>query len=92
MKKINLKQLKQWDKVEINWLDAVKNTGGWSSLDDFNWKSHYNAMPHNIIGYYINECVDGITVCHAYAVDNNYSFDGAFTIPKGCILGIKKLK
>lgn len=89
MKKI---KLKQWDKIEINWIDSIENTSGWTRPVDFKWKDHYNALFHNLIGYYINECTDAITVCQAYALENENSFVGAFTVPKGCILKIRKLK
>ena len=94
MKKIKSKwtKFKLWDKVEIDWLDAVESTSGWISPEDFGWKAHYNALEHKIIGYYANECTDAITVCQARAVDNDEKFVGAFTVPKGCILKIRKLK
>lgn len=85
-------KLKKWDRVEIDWVDSIQNTGGWKSPDDFSWKTHYGAMHHKTIGYYINECKLGITVCQAHADDNDDLFVGAFTMPKGCILKIRKLK
>lgn len=85
-------KLKQWDKVEIDWVDSIQNTGGWKSPTEFNWKGHYGALHHKLIGYYINECQHGLTICQAYAKDNDQLFVGAFTVPKGCIQKIRKLK
>ncbi len=89
MKKI---KFKLWDKIEINWLDSIENTCGWQRPDDFEWKDHYKALQHNLIGYYVTEHTDAITLCQAYAVENENKFVGAFTVPRGCILKIRKLK
>ncbi len=85
-------KLKLWDKVEIDWTDSIQNTGGWKTHNEFNWKGHYGALCHKLIGYYVNECKDGITVCQAYALNNDDMFVGSFTVPKGCIQKIRKLK
>jgi hypothetical protein len=87
-----MRKFKLWDKLEIDWMDSVSNTSGWKTPEEFNWKNHYNALYHKAIGYYVNECKDGITICQSYAVDNGGMFTEAFTVPRGCIQKIKKLK
>jgi hypothetical protein len=85
-------KLKQWDKIEIDWQDSITNTSGWKEPAEFDWKGHVAATYHMAIGYYVNETKSVITICQAYAVDNFHMFIGAFTIPKGCIIKIRKLK
>ena len=90
--KNKMTKFKLWDRLEIDWIDAVENTNGWRPPEDFNWKDHYAALDHKIIGYYVNECTNAITVCQAYAVNNHNNFVGAFSIPKGSIQKIRRIK
>lgn len=85
-------KLKQWDKIEIDWLDSIQNTDGWMSPKEFSWEHHYKTLYHKLIGYYVNECKEAITICEAYALDNGEKFVGAWTVPKGCVTKIRKLK
>ncbi len=93
MKKTNkTKNLKLWDKIEMDWLDSIHNTDGWSNMDNFGWDRHYRALYHKAIGYYLKSTKDAITICQARAIDNAEGFIQAFTIPLGAITKIRRFK
>lgn len=85
-------KFKLWDKIEIDWIDSVQSTRGWEYKVDFPWKTHYNAMPQKTIGFFTNQTKDAISVCQAYSLNRDENLIGVFTIPKGCINKIRKLK
>ena len=87
-------KLKQFDLIEIEWIDSVENTCGWTDLKTFDFNRHYSHLPQKTVGYFIKETKDAISTskCRSgYIDDNGCDFNGLWTIPKGCIKKIRKI-
>lgn len=88
MKKINLKK---WDKIEIEWIDSVCSTRGWSDINDFPWKKHYNNTRQIAMGYYTNSSKDVLSISQVHSCEDD-DMMGVFSIPIGCIKKIRRVK
>lgn len=66
---------------------------GWEFIDDVDFDKHYGSMNIKTIGYFVKETTDAITTTACMAApEGKVSINGMWTIPKGCIKKIRKIK
>jgi hypothetical protein len=85
-------KLKKFDIVEIDFLDSIENTDGWTPLKKFNFKDHYGSLAHRVTGYFVNQTKQAISVCQAHSVENGEMVVGVWSVPIGAITKIRKFK
>ncbi len=87
-------KLKKFDLIEIDWDDSVENTSGWNDFDNFDFDNHYQHLSQKTVGYFLKETKNAISTSKCRGLIEKYGgqFNGVWTIPKGCIKKIKKLK
>ena len=88
-------KLKKYDLIEIEWMDSIENTSGWHTEKSFKFDEHYSFLVQKTVGYLIKESKDAISTSKCRGMishEGGFDFNGLWTIPKGCIKKIRKLK
>ena len=87
------KKLKKFDKIEVEWMDSVHDSG-WCKDDSY--INDEKDVDFKTTGYYLGETKRTIQIIQSMGkgVDNKnrHSVDAMMQIPKRCILKIRKLK
>jgi len=95
MKLMKNNSLKEFDLVEIFWVDSV-HENGWKQLDVFrdSLKSDGYGIKHSTIGYMISIDDKVISVCQSRNLEEKYkpAVDAIMTIPICSVTSINKLK
>jgi len=86
-----MKGLKQWDKIEIIWIDTCSDKERtWINPDEDFWSIMAGSQIHHAIGYYYKMTKNGIVLVSMYRpLDEIVS--GVTIIPRGCIIERRKL-
>ena len=84
-------RFKQFDLLEIDWVDSLSDESGWTSLENYDYDDLYLNLTHLSVGYLIKESKKAITLAHSIRENQTFML-GVITIPKGCINHITKIK
>ena len=84
-------KLKQFDLVELEWNDALSDEDKWAELEDYDFADLDTNLLHRTTGYLIRENKIAFTVAQSLR-DNKQFILGIMTVPKGCIVKMRKLK
>jgi len=78
--------------VKVTWLDSYGATPSWQEIDD---AKGYIALRCHSIGYLLEDEKDYIKIAPHYAAETEQTLEqvsGVMSIPRICVVEIKKLK
>lgn len=91
---MKIPKLKKFSRIEITWSDSI-HMSGWVKLKHWEEeeKKDGHGIKHLTIGYVIFQDDSVITVCQSMNDEPAFTktIDAIMTIPKGCIIRIKRL-
>lgn len=92
-KKKKLPKLERFDKIEIEWADAMQDQQGWVDMESFEFAEHADLTPCLNVGYFIKHEGEHIFICFGRNKDSYLpGVLSVFSIPTGAIISIRKLK
>ena len=83
-------RLKQFDILEIIWVDSLSDENRWERLQDYDFNDLRANLTHMTVGYLMKESNEAITLAQSVR-ENKIFILGVITTPKGCIKKIRKI-
>ena len=80
----------QFERVEVNWEDSVKDQGSWCNITEYDFDSHYRSMQYKTIGYFLIKKENSFFVAQSFREDGDIS--GVMGIPYSAIKSIRVIK
>jgi len=87
-------KLKKYDKIEIDWTDSCTHVTRWTDEKKYDYeKDDKFTRTGKSTGYYLKSTKSNIFFCQRlFGLEKDRDVGGVDSIPRGCILKIKKVK